>query len=243
MSFFRRSVKKFKNAREDFGRIGFWAAFSLIMPIFGLTAFIGLIYEVSPWLQANKTYGVLFFIATVAILAGLAILPTNIVGMAAGWAFGFKLGLFAMLGAIAGALAINFFVSKRLAGKKFTELIEKKPKLKAIHRELLKSHFFRNLVIIVLLRLSPAVPFAATNFLISASGVSIRTFLLGTVIGYIPRTSATVFVGSTITMLDFNQPTQSWMIILGIISTITALIVMGVVSKRALDRYLRELTT
>src|SRR5687767_10008241 len=92
--------------KREFGKIGFWAAFSLVMPIFGLTAFIGVIYSVSPWLQANQTEGIFAFIISVSILAGLAILPTNIVGMVSGWAFDFQFGLLAMLGAIGGALAL-----------------------------------------------------------------------------------------------------------------------------------------
>ncbi len=237
---FGKIIRKIKTLKAEFGRIGFWAAFSLVMPIFGLTAFIGVIYSVSPWLQANQSEGIFAFIISVAVLAGLAIIPTNIVGMVSGWAFDFQFGLLAMLGAICGALAINYFVSKRLAGKDFHEVLEKKPKLKAVHQALLTESFFKALVIIVLLRLSPAVPFAATNFMISASGVSIKTFLLGTLLGYLPRTSATVFVGSSLTELNFKQPQESWMIILGIVATIAATIVIGILSKRALNRMTME---
>lgn len=236
----KKIYEKIKELKAEFGKIGFWAAFSLVMPIFGLTAFVGVIYSVSPWLQANRTEGILAFILSVSVLAGLAILPTNIVGMVSGWAFDFQFGLLAMLGAIGGALAINYSVSKRLAGENFQEVIENKPKLKAIHSSLLTESFFKTLLIIVLLRLSPAVPFAATNFVISASGVSMKTFLLGTLLGYLPRTSATVFVGSSLTVLNFNQPQESWMIILGIVATIAATIIIGVISKRALNRLTLE---
>jgi uncharacterized membrane protein YdjX (TVP38/TMEM64 family) len=174
----------------------------------------------------------------VSILAGLAILPTNIVGIVSGWAFGFQFGFLAMLGAIGGALAINYFVSKRLAAQNFDQLLKSKPKLRAVHKELLKDRLVRTLVIIVLLRLSPAVPFAATNFLMSASGVSMKTFLFGTLLAYVPRTSATVFVGASLTQLNFNQPQESWLIIVGIVSTILATIVIGILSKRALNRYM-----
>jgi uncharacterized membrane protein YdjX (TVP38/TMEM64 family) len=233
-------IKKLKKLKDEFGKIGFWAAFSLLMPIIGLTVFIGVIFNVSPWLQKNKVEGVFAFVIAVSVLAGLAILPTNVVGMVSGWAFNFQLGLLAMLGAIGGALAINYFVSKRLAGENFQNVIEEKPKLNAVHKALLKESFSKTLLIIVLLRLSPAVPFAATNFMISASGVSMKTFLLGTLIGYLPRTSATVFVGSSLTTLNFNQPQESWMIILGIIATLVATIVIGIFSKRALNQMTME---
>ncbi len=239
-SFKDKLYKKIQKLREDFGKIGFWTAFSLVMPIIGLSLFIGLIYQISPWLESNPSVGVPSFILTISILSGLAILPTNIVGMTSGWAFGFPLGLLTMLSALGGAVALNFFISRRLAGKKFDSVIGEKPKLRAIHKALLGGSLAKVVLIIVLLRLSPATPFAATNFMISASGVSMKAFLFGTVLGYIPRTSATVFVGSSLSQLNFDQPKESWLIILGIVATVAATIVIGVLSKRALNRLTLE---
>lgn len=212
----------------------------MVMPIIGLSALLGVIYEISPWIKSNPTLSVPAFVLTISILSGLAILPTNIVGVTSGWAFGFPLGLLTMLSAIGGAVAINFFISKRLAGRYFKQVIKEKPKIDAIHKALLAGNAGKVILIIVLLRLSPATPFAATNFMLSASGVPIRAYLLGTVLGYIPRTSATVFVGSSLSQLNFEQPQESWLIILGIIATIIATVVIGVLSKRALNRLTAE---
>lgn len=233
---------KITDLKRDFGKIGFWAVFALVMPIIGLSVFLGVIYKISPWLQANPAIGVPAFILTISVLSGLAILPTNIVGMTSGWAFGFPVGLATMLAAIGGAVTINFFVSRRLAGEKFDKVIEEKPKLDAIHKALLDGNAYKVIFIICLLRLSPATPFAATNFMISASGVPMKSYLAGTVLGYLPRTSATVFVGSSLSRLDFEQPGESWMIILGIAATVAATIVIAVLSRRALNRLTLENT-
>lgn len=229
-------ANKLNYFRKEYGKIGFWTVFAMVMPMIGLSVLLSIIYQISPWIKANPNTSVPAFILTISIFSGLAILPTNIVGVTSGWAFGFPLGLFAMLSAIAGAVTLNYFISKRLAGKNFKQVIEEKPKLNAVHKALLDGNYIKVIIIIVLLRLSPATPFAATNFMISASGVSIRSFILGTVLGYIPRTSATVFVGSSLTKLNFEQPKESWMIILGIVFTIIATIVIGILSKRALNR-------
>ncbi len=208
----------------------------MVMPIIGLSVLLGVIYELSPWIKANPTISVPAFIITISILSGLAILPTNIVGVTSGWAFGFPLGLFTMLFAIGGAVTINFFISKRLAGKTFKQVLDEKPKINAIYKALLDGNTWKVILIIVLLRLSPATPFAATNFMISASGVSMKSYIFATVIAYVPRTSATVFVGSSLSQLNFDQPQESWLLILGIVATIIATIVIGVLSKRALNR-------
>lgn len=236
----KKFVKKINEFHKDFGKIGFWTIVAVVMPIIGLSVFIGTIYKVSPWLEANPKIGVPAFIISIAILSGLAILPTNIVGMTSGWAFGFPLGLFTMLSAIAGAVTINFFVSRKIGRKNFKHLLNEKPKLKAIHEALLDSNFAKVVTIIILLRLSPATPFAATNFMLSASGVPMKSYISGTILAYIPRTAATVFVGSSLSRLNFDQPSESWILILGIIATIVTTIVIGVLSKRALNRLTDE---
>lgn len=232
--------KKLNEFREDFGKIGFWAVFALVMPIIGLSLFIGVIYEISPFLRNHPFVSVPAFVVTISIFSGLALLPTNIVGMTSGWAFGFPLGLAAMLAAIAGAVALNFFISKKLAGKKFYRVLRRKPKFKAVHNALLEGNFWKVIIIIALLRISPATPFAATNFMISASGVSIKSYIFGTVLGYIPRTSATVFVGSSLNRLNFEQPQESWLLFLGIAATIAATVIIGILSRRALERLTPE---
>lgn len=232
----KKLKNKFFELKRDFGKIGFWAVFALVMPIIGLSVFLGVIYQVSPWLEANPEIGVPAFIITISVMSGLAILPTNIVGMTSGWAFGFPVGLATMLAAIGGAVALNFFISRRLAGKNFDQIIKEKPKLRVIHQALLDGNMYKVIIIIALLRISPATPFAATNFMISASGVSMKSYLLGTVLGYLPRTSATVFVGSSLSRLNFEQPRETWLIILGILATILATIIITVLSKRALNR-------
>ncbi|MEZ5344005.1 MAG: VTT domain-containing protein [Pyrinomonadaceae bacterium] len=231
---------KITEFRKDFGKIGFWAVFAMVMPMIGLSVFVGAIYEISPWLEANPVFGAPLFVLTISVLSGLAILPTNIVGITSGWAFGFPLGLVTMLAAIGGAVALNFFVSQRLAKGKFDKMIREKPRLNAIHKALLAGNLWKVFLIIVLLRLSPATPFAATNFVISASGVSMKSFILGTVVGYLPRTSATVFVGSTLHQLSFKHPTDFWLLVVGIVATVIATIAVGVLSKRALNRLTLE---
>ncbi len=239
-SFKKKFVEKVNRLRKDFGKIGFWAIVATVMPIIGLSVFLGTIYKISPWLAANQEIGVPAFIVSISILSGLAILPTNIVGMTSGWAFGFPLGLLAMLSAIFGAVTVNFFISRIIARKNFKQLLEEKPKLKAIHEALLEGNSGKVVAIIILLRLSPATPFAATNFMLSASGVPMKSYIAGTILAYIPRTAAMVFVGSSLSRLNFDQPSESWILILGIIATILSIIVIGVLSKRALNRLTDE---
>ncbi len=226
--------KRIGEIRSDYGKIGFWAVYSLVMPIFGLAALTAFIFEAGPWLK-NNPYGVFIFTAAVGLLCGFAILTTNIISIVSGWAFGFSMGLTAMLLGIALAVAINFFFSRKLAGAKFDAVLEARPRINAIHKELLAGHIGKVFAIILLLRLS-VTPFAGTNYLISASGVSFGTYFWATITGYIPRTAAAVFVGTSIERLNFGQPRESWLLFLTIGATIAVMILMGILAKRALNR-------
>jgi uncharacterized membrane protein YdjX (TVP38/TMEM64 family) len=128
-----------------------------------------------------------------------------------------------------------FYCAKRLASENLLSTIERKPKLQAIHRALLTESTWKTLLIVTLIRLSPAMPFAVTNFLVSASGISFKIFLIGTILGMLPRTSAVVFVGSSLSELNFSQPQELWVFVLGIVATLMTIIVISVISKKALN--------
>ncbi len=227
-------VARISEVRRDYGKIGFWAIYALVMPIFGLAALSAVIYQAGPWLR-DSPWGVYVFAVSIALLCGFAILTTNVISIVAGWAFGMWAGILAMMIGIAGAVIINFFFSRKLAGAKFDEILRERPRINAIHKELLAGHIGKVFAIIMLLRLS-VTPFAGTNYLISASGVSFSTYFWATIAGYIPRTAAAVFVGTTLEMLDFSKTRSLWLVALTIGATIVAMILISMLSKRALNR-------
>jgi uncharacterized membrane protein YdjX (TVP38/TMEM64 family) len=80
------------------------------------------------------------------------------------------------------------------------------------------------------------MPFALTNFLMAAARVPLKSFIVGTFVGMLPRSSAVVFVGAGVSELTFDNPQNSWLIVFGIIATIISIIVIGRIAKRALER-------
>lgn len=235
-------LQKLKEFNKDFGKLGGIALVTTFLPIVGSTLLLTVVYQVSPWLQDNKEIGVVLFVTVMTILSGVALLATNILGIVSGFAFNFQVGIIAQLLGIIGASTVMFLLAKRYASKNFFSTIDQKPKLKAIHNALLNESVFKTLLIITLIRLSPAMPFAVSNFIMSASGISFKTFILGTILGMAPRASAVVFVGSSLSELNFSEPQESWMLIVGIVSTVLAVMVVGVVSKRALNNIIVEQT-
>lgn len=232
--------KKLTEIRKDFGKIGGMTGVTVVLPTIGSLLMLTVIYQISPWLQNNQQIGFLFFVSFMTIFSGLALIATNILGVVSGFAFDFQIGVVAQMTGLVGASTLMFLLTSRYISKNFLATIEKKPKLKAIHHALLNESVFKTLLIITLIRLSPAMPFAGTNFIISASGVSFRTFILGTILGMSPRATALVFVGSSLSELNFSEPQEAWLVILGIVATILSIIVISIVGKRALNKLIVE---
>ncbi len=235
-------TEKIKELTTDFGKFGSVAVLTMILPPIGSMILLTFVYQISPWLQANMEIGVLIFVIFMTIFSGLALLATNILGVVSGFAFSFQIGLMAQIIGLVGASTLMFVLARHYAKSNLLSTINQKPRLQAIHRALLKDNSFKTLMIVTLIRLSPAMPFAVTNFIISASGVSFKTFIIGTILGMMPRASAVVFVGSSLSELDFSQPQESWMVIVGIAATILAVVVVSLVSKKALNNLTMEQT-
>ncbi len=229
-------IQKLKNLRDEYGKFGGMAGLAMVLPAIGSATLLLMIYEIAPWLQDKRELGFFVFVLCMSVLSGFALLATNVLGIVSGFAFDFQFGILAQILGIIGASTIMFYLAKRYARENLKAIIESKPKFRAIHFALLNKNFLRTLLIITLIRLSPAMPFAVTNFTLSAAGVSLRTFLLGTFLGMLPRSAAIVFVGSSLAELNFSQPQESWIVIVGIVATIIAAIVVGVFSKKALDQ-------
>jgi uncharacterized membrane protein YdjX (TVP38/TMEM64 family) len=228
------NLQKLKDLFKDFGKIGGMAGVTTFLPIVGSAILLTVIYQFGPWLQENREIGVLIFVSLMTIFSGLALLATNVLGIVSGFAFDFQIGIAAQIAGIIGASTLMFWLAKRFVAEEFLSTIEEKPKLKAIHNALLNESTWKTLLIITLLRLSPAMPFAVTNFLMSTTGISFKTFLAGTILGMTPRASAVVFVGSSLTELNFSEPQELWILIVGIAATILAVVVVSLFSKRAL---------
>jgi uncharacterized membrane protein YdjX (TVP38/TMEM64 family) len=233
MRSFTERVKRFI---VDYGVIGSMTGYTAIMPIVGSTILLGTMYEIGPWLQSNRAVGAALVVATMSALAGVALIATNILGFVSGFAFGFPLGLATYIGGIFGASSVMFVIAKRFGSSGLQPLIARRPRLRVVHRALLDENAARTLLVLVLIRLSPAIPFAATNFVVSAAGVSFSLFAFATVIGMLPRAAAVVFVGASLSELDFDRPQESWIVILGIAATVFAIAFISFFARRALRR-------
>ncbi len=176
------------------------------------------------------------FILAAAVLGGLSLLPTHGLSFIGGLVFGFTPGVVVTMAGIICGAAMGFAIKRRLSQRRVMGLIGERPESAAVHAALVGGRFWRAAVVVTLVRLSPAAPFAMTNLVMAATGVRWAPFMLGTAAGMLPRCAAVVYVGSLVAQFgpaaEQTQPT--WSIVLSIVATIVAVILIGAWSRRAL---------
>lgn len=232
--------KKLYNYLKELGNLTPIALVTTFLPMLGSVVLLAVAFPLGVWLRENWQLGAPLFLFGIITFCGLALLPTNIIGVLSGWAFGFGFGITILITGIVCAALISFLIHSRIIGDKLPKVFDAHPKAKAIYETLLVQNVWRTTLIIFLLRLSPAMPFALTNFLMASARVPVKSYVAGTFLGMLPRSSAVVFVGSGLSELDFSNPENSWMLIFGIAATVVSVIIIGNISKRALERLTNE---
>jgi uncharacterized membrane protein YdjX (TVP38/TMEM64 family) len=204
------------------------------LPALGLIVLLWLIKPIGAWLHEHGQAGLALYIGGFAITCGLAILPTQTQAALGGWTYGLRLGFVSAMTAIMGGAVIGYVIARLTSRERVTTVIAEQPRWKAIYDALLKGGLVRTLVIVTLLRLSPASPFALTNLVLAATRVSIGPYLLGTAIGLAPRTCVVVYTAAKLNSLEAATP--MWVYFAGIGVTIVALGVIGYLANHAVVR-------
>lgn len=178
--------------------------------------------------------GALLLIAG-ALGCGFALLPTHVLSLLCGWAFGLPVGLAVALIAATLGSPLGYAIGKALAGPGAMQMIARNPRGAAVCEAITRSSKTRAFVLIGLLRLSPVVPYGSTNVLAAVFSVPMLPFLVGTFIGLAPRAAAVVLLGAGLETLDSKTMVSPWIWGIGIVATLLALIVMSWSAKRALS--------
>ncbi len=219
------------------GKLGI--AWTAMPPLAGL-ALLWKIEAVSQWLRSQGHLGIATYVLAFMVLAGLGMLPTYAQAILGGWCFGMAIGLPAALAGFAGASLIGYAIARTVSRHRVENLIAANPKSRAVREALIGHGFFKTLGIVALLRLPPNSPFALTNLVMASAGVRLAPFLIGTLIGMMPRTALAVYLGSGLKVLTQDsireaEPSKA-ILIGGIVLTIIVVLVIGQIASRAIAR-------
>ncbi len=217
------------------GPAGPMAVVAGTLPAVGGFLLLSQLKHFGPWLAGHDGLGLALYIGGFALLAGLALLPTYAQAVLGGWAFGASAGFGAAMAGFGGAALVGFGVARRGSGDRVVKVIESNAKWKAVYHALVRSGFWRTLLIVTLVRL-PSSPFALTNLVMAATRVSLPAYILGTLLGMAPRTLAAVLIGAHMSELDFGQARNVWLMVAGVAGILVVLAIIGQIANNALAR-------
>lgn len=227
-------LRSLRDTFVQFGALGPVALFTGLGPLIGAFVLAG----TGPyWLDGFLNMGaaqIPTFLVLTAVLAAYSLTPTHASSLLGGMAFGIGLGTVLALLGTGMAAALGFATLRFLLRDKAVEALAHHPRAEAIHCELGRGHYLRTIGLLALIRLSPVVPFAATNLLMSTTGIRIVPFLIGSLLGQAPRIIAVVWIGASLTELDLSQAADRRLLVLGIVATAAVLWILRVISKRSL---------
>ena len=194
-----------------------------------LTAALEFVQGLGPWGPA--------VIVLIYIAVSIALLPSWVLTVGCGFLFGLPGGTaIASCGATLGACA-SFGLSRRFGREGIFRAAAPKPLLAALDVALARKGF----VVVLLTRLSLALPYGPLNYAYGLSSVRFSHYALATWIGMLPGGLLYAYLGSTLKDLSevaagVKPPVtlQFVFLAIGLASTLATTIILSRVARRAL---------
>ncbi len=136
-------------------------------------------------------YGYLYF-AAIYIAAEILAIPAMPLTASSGYLFGLIPGTLIVLSSATAAACISFYIGRTFFKTWAQKMISSSKRWKAIDKAITKEGF----KVILLLRLSPLLPFAISNYIYGVTSVNFWSFLTATFLGFAPGTFGIVYAGS-----------------------------------------------
>jgi uncharacterized membrane protein YdjX (TVP38/TMEM64 family) len=186
--------------------------------------------DLNEWIEHAGVWGAVIF-AIVYTVATVLLLPASPLSIAAGLIFGLGWGVVLVaISATIGAAAA-FLVARYLARHQVEKMVKQRPRFKAIDQAISEDGW----KIVVLLRLSPLIPFNLQNYFYGLMNIRFWQYVPATFFGILPGVLLYVYIGATgkAVVGGAGGPVKWALLVAGLIATI---IVTLIVTKRARAR-------
>lgn len=187
----------------------------------------------SQWIEGLGIWGGVVFVAVYAI-ATLLLAPGALFTLAAGLVFGLGWGFpIVMIGATLGA-ALAFLVARYLLRERIKQALHKRPKFKAVDEAVSEDGW----KIVLLLRLSPLVPFNLQNYFFGITEIKFWQYVAATFVGIIPGAVLYLYLGAIGGALtgDSEWGAPQWIFFgVGLVATIAIAVLVTIKAKKKLE--------
>lgn len=185
--------RRSRGAKRDWREWARWIGFALVLAVLcGAWLLLPLrewMDALQSWLQGLGPWGVAILLLILVFMTFLPA-PDWPLPIAAGYVYGgwaFPL----VYGSIAFASALAFLAARHLVRDRIRALVARRPKYHALDRAVAEDGW----KVVVLVRLSPIVPFNLQNYAFGVTGVGFWPYLGGTLAGIVPGTALYVYFG------------------------------------------------
>ncbi|HZP40418.1 MAG TPA: FAD-containing oxidoreductase [Candidatus Binatia bacterium] len=188
------------------------------------------------WVRSAGMVGVVVFVAAY-VLACVCFLPGSVLTLGAGFAYGVAAGTPIVWVAANLGATLAFLLGRTVAREWVARRVAAHPRFAAVDRAVGRQGFR----IVLLTRLSPVFPFNLLNYAYGVTGVALRDYVLGSLLGMIPGTVLYVYLGSLVTsvteLASGRRPggaAREVFYVLGFAATVAATVVATRIARRAL---------
>jgi len=143
------------------------------------------------WVGQMGVVGIFIFIIVYAV-ATVLLAPGSVLTIGAGFAFGLWKGFVAVSAGSTLGAALAFLVARFIARDKIEAIAQRNEKFRRIDNAIGKQ----GAKLILLLRLSPVIPFNLSNYFYGLTGVRFWPYVLASWIGMMPGTFLYVYIGT-----------------------------------------------
>jgi uncharacterized membrane protein YdjX (TVP38/TMEM64 family) len=232
----RSRLARLRSLLADLGPTAPLLLVATIGPVLGVVVVATTSAQWLPWFDAGTGGSVVAYWLCGALAAAACLLPTHATSLVAGFLFGKALGSAVAWLVVLLAAVVGYALWRRLVGPRALQALARSGRARCVHEALLGRGFWRATWLVVLLRLSPVLPFAATNLLLAAFGMRPAAFLLATSLGVLPRAAGAAIVGAELSDLDWRAGGSAWSTAIAIAATVAAVVVIGRIAAAALRR-------
>lgn len=218
------------------GSIVFVAAILAVLLYFGVDEQVRHLLQ---WFEARGAWVSLLFILLMAAVV-LLLLPGILFTTGAGFVFGVVEGsIYVVLGTTLGA-SLAFVIARYLFGARARQFIMARSRLRLVSEEV-KPHGWK---IVLLTRLIPFFPSKISNYFFGLTPFSLRGYIGGSLVGFIPLSVHNVYLGSiaadlsTLGAREIGRTPLEWSLYAaGFIAAVIAVVTLSRLAQRALARY------
>jgi uncharacterized membrane protein YdjX (TVP38/TMEM64 family) len=185
-------------------------------------------------------YGLAYVIATVLFL------PGSVLTLGAGFAYGLVGGMAVVVPASVTGALLAFLLGRTVLRDRIARRLEGNARFHAVDQAIGEEGFR----VVLLLRLSPVLPFNLLNYALGLTRVRLRDYLLASLIGMFPGTLLYVYLGSLVTSaaeLVSGRPSAGLagkvLFLVGLVATGVATVLITRAARRALEKTLSGVRT